>query len=1168
MTATTISATTKNRELFVNDPTQTNLPNRGTTTVAAPSSDRAWDVLRFELQNFVCTGEYEQGLSRILDSYFVALSEGAQNAAWVSGFYGSGKSHFVRVIEHLWRNTEFPDGTRARDLVSGISDDLRDQLKELDTQGKRSGGVWAAAGQVSGKIDEESMRGELLRIVFEAAGLPGRADAAAFALWLKRENLYDTIIAAIEAAGSSVRDELEQFTLSSTIATALLAARPDLAGDDDRLLDVLEDRFSFGDIDEGAFLSLLRQVLELQSGKAGEYPCTLIGLDELQAAINDNAQYVEAVRAVVQRVSQEFDGRVLIIATGQAQLTATALLERLVDRFPVRVHLSDSDINTVVREVALRKKPELKSVLDSLLTDNSGEIDRQFGSTKIQSRAEDKATIVADYPILPVRRRFQEELLQVDIGGTDQLRTQLRFAYEAARAVGDEPVGTVVSGDFWYDQSSDKMLGSGVLDRGVHQRISDLDDRTDDGILKSRICKIVFLLNLVAGHRSFLGIRPDEGTIADLLVRRLGTDAVELRKRVPELLKELVDSGALQRNDTGYAIETEEGANWSNAFRSFERDEKKNITAIVETRTSNLTKLLEGELGRVRITQGESKAPRAVSLHILDSTAPDDSTGAIPIWVRETDVTDAEFRADAAKAGIESPTVHVRLADFDTQQLTDAIAKMRAAEQTLQTRPAPTNDAGRSAQTSIKLILEDAQKEVARLLQEIVNGAVVLQSGGEQLIGETLSIAVERAAHNAQVRLYPRFAEADKPAAKWKLAFDRARQGNASALDAVGHSGEAENYAPAKTLLTYIKGAGVKGSSVRAELTAPPFGWPQDAIDALLAVLVTSGVIRVSLDHQDIDAAQLTQAVISKAVFRLETVRLTRQEQLAVRAVVQKLTDRNVKEYSAFDIPPALTALSQLSSRAGGDAPLPPPSLPPWVADLEAMAPGPEQAKAVAEKKTDLICLADEKQAQAKVADARRAIWSQIEALEPWLAQCGDDGQELIKRVVAIRDGRQLLDTPDPTEPTLKAIRDLLKTLTTSGYERLKQAREEGLAELTDAAEFKDLTNEQWDTIIAQHQLGPITVPALNTHDELRKALTEHAPGKWDDHIAVLHSRYDKAREAAAKLLTPDAVTVTVPGKNVHNDAELDAWIEQVRASVKKHLDNDVPVVIRGSGGL
>src|SRR5207244_2418130 len=76
-----------------------------------------------------------------------------QPAAWVSGFYGSGKSHLARVLEYVWRDVEMPDGESARSLVT-LPDEVRAHLAELSTVGKRLGGLWSAAGTLaSGKSD-------------------------------------------------------------------------------------------------------------------------------------------------------------------------------------------------------------------------------------------------------------------------------------------------------------------------------------------------------------------------------------------------------------------------------------------------------------------------------------------------------------------------------------------------------------------------------------------------------------------------------------------------------------------------------------------------------------------------------------------------------------------------------------------------------------------------------------------------------------------------------------------------------------------------------------------------------------------------------------------------------------------------------------------------------
>lgn len=109
-----IKSMAKNRDVFLEDPTTYTIPNNGVTQVIDPRTPEQWDVLRYELKNFVCEGEYQRGLSLVLSTYIAHLSRTVQPAVWVSGFYGSGKSHFVRVLEYLWRDTQFPDGVRAR----------------------------------------------------------------------------------------------------------------------------------------------------------------------------------------------------------------------------------------------------------------------------------------------------------------------------------------------------------------------------------------------------------------------------------------------------------------------------------------------------------------------------------------------------------------------------------------------------------------------------------------------------------------------------------------------------------------------------------------------------------------------------------------------------------------------------------------------------------------------------------------------------------------------------------------------------------------------------------------------------------------------------------------------------------------------------------------------
>lgn len=182
-----------NREVFDRDPATFSIPNDGVTVVGEPQRPEEWSVLHYELTSFVCEGEYQRGMARVLSTYLQHLARPKQPAVWVSGFYGSGKSHFVRTLQYLWTNVNFPDGAQARGLVR-LSVDVSELLTELATEGKRHGGLWAAAGKLG---TGPSIQLDILKIVFQSAGLPVHYAPARLVTWLKRKNIYDAVVAGV-----------------------------------------------------------------------------------------------------------------------------------------------------------------------------------------------------------------------------------------------------------------------------------------------------------------------------------------------------------------------------------------------------------------------------------------------------------------------------------------------------------------------------------------------------------------------------------------------------------------------------------------------------------------------------------------------------------------------------------------------------------------------------------------------------------------------------------------------------------------------------------------------------------------------------------------------------------------------------------------------------------
>ena len=137
----------RNRDVFQIDPEEYLIANQGVAKIIFPPVDeRAIETMRGELRTFVTDGEYGRGLVRIVELLLAAMGHGDQGAVWISGFYGSGKSHLAKMLGALWTDFEFPDGAHSSGLIPEISEDLRAGLR---ARRRRAAAVYTARAEVS-----------------------------------------------------------------------------------------------------------------------------------------------------------------------------------------------------------------------------------------------------------------------------------------------------------------------------------------------------------------------------------------------------------------------------------------------------------------------------------------------------------------------------------------------------------------------------------------------------------------------------------------------------------------------------------------------------------------------------------------------------------------------------------------------------------------------------------------------------------------------------------------------------------------------------------------------------------------------------------------------------------------------------------------------------------
>ncbi|MGH7120787.1 MAG: BREX system P-loop protein BrxC [Acetobacteraceae bacterium] len=1132
-----------NKDVLAHDPASYRLADGGVAKVMFPPDEEQKAILREQLQTFVCEGAYADGLRRILEAFNGAAGRrGDVPAVWISGFYGSGKSLLTAMLGALWSNLEFPDGATAEGLAQGLPAEVTAGLRELRANAKRLGGL-LVGGTTLGRGAQHPVKA-VLGAILQANGLPSGGDLrpALVALWLDEQGILGEVRSML--AGNFGR-AAEQFLLDDALAAAALAAKPSLAPDLATLMDRLGRQYEHEPEPTVAFLVETARKALMVGRK--EMPLTLVILDEVQQYVRENADIALIVQTIAEELCAKFRGRLFLVGTGQAALGDVPYLDRLLTRFVIPIPLGSADINAVIRKTVLRKREDAKADIEKMLDLRAGEIDRHLQGSSLRHSAADRPTDVADWPILAPRRRFWERVLaELDRSGLfETLRGQLRISLDAVKQYGERPLGVAVPGDFLFDTFAAEALSRNLVSREIYDRIATLQALGGDGPLKARLLILVYLVGRIAGDVAVHGVHARADVLADLLIADLAEGAA-IRAKVPDLLVELQTERAVIEVNGEWRLQTKESAEWQAAFNRAESQAAGEATLVPRQRSALLELAIGDALSAAASTQqGSTRTPRRIE-RVTGDTKPNSDGLVLRLWNGWDDPLATVLNEIKAADATKDATMHFLIPEHRGQELRNAIIAREAATATIQNQGVPATDAGKEAKAAVESLRTRAEEGAKAILSEAIEKAQVLVAGGAEVgSGLARADAVREAATRVLDRLYPEFAIADHPG--WDRVVREARRHVPDCLKEVGHAGDPQDHPVCKAFLRALRPS-KKGSELIAAFGGPPYGWPDEAIEAAMLTLANAGQIKITgADGKPVVAAATNATQLRKCTFTPENRVVSAGERIAVRALGLAL-GLNIPSGQENDR--LLSIVDRLEGTAEGAGGAPPA---PAVPEIPAMAAF--RASAGNDLLAELAARADElKPRIAKWQAAKVEKESRLRNWELLIRLVGHGARRQESALEAIRKARSLLDEPNPLPSLLAAAADDLRREANAAHAAWRQSSEAGKARLEADPAWEKMTPEKKHALRAEHALLPEALPDLSTPEKIAESLTARHLSQWRDMTLALPARIDAALRDATLELEPKTQTIALPRRIIRSEPDLDAWLAELRDAIKPLL--------------
>ncbi len=521
------------------------------------------EIVEQEVREYIITRELRKHFSTFFNFYSDSFDNPtADIGVWISGFFGSGKSHFLKMLSYLLENKPVGDTTTVELFRQKFADDPATFMQiDRATRSRTESILFNIDIESSINKDKTAVLRVFAKMFYNHLGFYGEnLKVAMLEYYIEQCGKTEEFRRVFEEKrGKSWVEMRRGFTFNGrTIIPTLM-----------EVLDMSEEDASKWFHDKtAADLSIAQLVGDIKDyvDRQPKDFRLLFMIDEVGQYVGTDTDMLLNLQSIVEKLGSECGGRVWVICTGQEAIDEIIKVRvdefsRIQARFATRLSLSSSSVDEVIQKRILRKTPEAEKLLSAVYDRSDSTLRNLFTFREAQLDIKGYSTpfdFTADYPFVPyqfiiIQKVFAEIRRHGNSGKhlSGGERSMLSGFQEAAQKVQHQGENTLVPFYYFYDTVHEFLDGSirRVIDRC--ERAAEAGDglkATDVNLLK-----LLYLIRYIDHD-----VPANLDNLVILMADDIRVDKIVLRAATQESLDRLLSQNYIGRSGDVYNFLTDE----------------------------------------------------------------------------------------------------------------------------------------------------------------------------------------------------------------------------------------------------------------------------------------------------------------------------------------------------------------------------------------------------------------------------------------------------------------------------------------------------------------------------------------------------------------------------------------------------------------------------------